>query len=389
MGLRRMLILLAIGLTAVVGLGLYVLLVELPGEGGGDPAGPVRVLGDDAEALPGAVTRLAVRRGEQELVIERADGGAWRLRRPVDARANRSAVLAILTNLANLRVESTVPVGTLDEFGLRPPRLVLTLGLGDRRRRLAIGAQASGANAEEKKVYLRVDKADQVVVADAAVVGKLRAPVVAFRDRRVFPHLRRPEQASVVRILAGDRKLVLEKAEGRWHLAEPAADRADAARVHALLLHAVTLRVEHFVTEDAPRLADYGLDEPQATCEIVTTDGTTMTLLVGAAARGGEGLVYAKRGEEPAVFTLKEVRVAQLTVAPEDVRSRRVAALDGDEVTSITVERGDEMCIVAREGAEEPWRLMEPSQAAASQEAVAEFLDALGRLRADRWVDDV
>ena len=388
MGLKRMLALLGIGLLLVVGLGLYVVLVEMRPPP--DPAAATRGLAFPyAEAagrsLAEAASKLEVRRGGQRLVVERVAGQAWRLTEPLDARADRSAVLAILTDIGNLRVESTVPAKDLADFGLAEPRLRAAFWLAGQRRDFAIGDEVRGAKPQERKTYLRVADSRSVHVVDAALAGKLDRPPEAFRDRRVFDRARSPERAKTVRILTAERKLVVERAEDGWRLASPVADLADRGSVGALLLRAARLEAVAYVTDPAG-LGAYGLDEPAVTCELATEEGSAMTLLVDAAA--GEGLLYAKRGEEPAIFTIREADLSRIAVAPDSLRLRKVVELVPAELTSIEIARGDARWAVARPAADQPWALVAPRQAAASQEAVAGFIAALARLRVARWIDD-
>jgi len=387
MGLRRMLVLLAIGLALVVGLGVYVVVVELHSPTTEEAAArDVLVFppADDADAgIPRRATRLEIRRGDQTTVIEKTGARTWRLRRPVDARADRSAVLAVLTDLKTLRVESSTTSSDLSAFGLAPPRVLASFWLGEERHQVAIGATVPGAKRGETKVYIRADDRGAVYVVDGALAAKLDRAFDAFRDRRVFDV--GLDKASAVRITSPDRKLLLQRREGIWHIVEPVEDFADPSAVGSLLTKLAALKAEGYVTEDAADLADYGLDEPALTCELTVGDGQTMTLLVGRDVKDSR---YAKRGEEPAVFTLKEVAVAAANVTPEQVRQRRVVDVAAADVTSIEIESGDRKWAVARGGADEPWRLVQPKQAGASQEAVAAFLGHLRKLRVSRWVDD-
>jgi len=267
MGLRRMLVLLAIGLALVAGLGVYVVVVELRLPTTEEVAAREALVfppADGADAgIPSRATRLETRRGDQTTVIEKTGARSWRLRRPVDARADRSAVLAVLTDLKTLRIESATTTSDLAAFGLAPPRVVASFWLGDERHEVAIGATVPGAKRGETKVYLRADDRPAVYVVDGALAAKLDRAFDAFRDRRVFDLAL--DKATAVRITSPDRKLLLRRREGLWRIVEPVEDFADPSAVGRLLTRLAALEAEGYATEDAADLADYGLDEPALT----------------------------------------------------------------------------------------------------------------------------
>lgn len=387
-----MLIFLGLGLVAVVGLGLYVVLVELRSpttEQLLDQQSLVFDLKDEGGGtLPQTATRLEIRRSDLAIVLEKIDEQRWRVRKPFDARADRSAVLAILTDLGALRAEGIVKRATLADLGLDPPRLRVTLAAGEQRLEFAVGAKARGAKAKEAKAYLRVGDSPNALVVDGAAVSKLDRTPYQFRDRRVFDRARRPEGAKTVRVLSAERKLVLTREAGVLKLTSPVDDLADEAASAEFVRALVGLEAKGYVTENADDLAAYGLDEPRLTCEVICPDGPPMTLLVGKSCGESGATIYAKRGEEPTIFSIAGSFLAAATPKLESLRQRRVSAVSLDELSVIEIQRGEETLALGREPGSDRWRLLSPEQTPASEEAVMIFVKALGDLRVQRWVDD-
>jgi len=113
-----------------------------------------------------------------------------------------------------------------------------------------------------------------------------------------------------------------------------------------------------------------------------------MKLLVGAKAKDAEDQVYACREEEPFVFTIKKTFLDDFDVKVEDVRNRKVAEFDEDDIKRIEIARGKDVWTLTRESASEDWKLLKPREAKAEDLEGDDFLKNIGRLRVQRWVDD-
>lgn len=395
MGLRNMLILLAAGFVAVLALAAYVLLVE-SGAPTTEEALKARSLvfqvkDEKNRTIRDLATKVEITRGKDTVVLERAGAQEWRMKKPVDARADRSAVLSLLDTLGSLRLE-VEPVqaaaGEMAKFGLDKPRISATFWLGDKAHSFAIGSELKGQRSYEKRAYLRLGDEARVLVVSNDLVEKLDKEPAGFRDKKVFERARDPEKATELRIVTAERTLELAKGEKAWSLKSPVTDLADASKVSSLLSKARNLEVEKFITEDPSKPAEYGLDKPRLTCELKAEDGTIMKLLVGKEAAEKDHL-YAKRAEEPSIFTIKKDFVSDMEPKLEDVRDRKVASFEDGDVTSVELAAGGkDTWAAARENKDKDWRLTKPKDAAAYQSGVNDILRHLGKLRIARWIDD-
>ena len=397
MGLKKMLILLGVGFAVVVALGVYVVVVDMEAPTTDDvmkERGLVFKYKDEkSRTIPDVATKLEIQRGSDTVLIEKADAQSWRLRKPVDARADRSAVLAILTDIKNLRIESAVTPDSakpedVEKFGLAKPRIKAAFWIGDTRHDIAVGAEVKGQSAYQKKAYIRVGDAKTLYVVDNPLIEKLDKMPADFRDKKVFEGTRDAEKAKSLRVVSATQTLALEKDEKVWQLTAPVADFAADSKVSGLLSKAKSLEVEDYVTEDAAKLADYGLDKPQLTCELKAADDGTMTLLVGIKSKDDDKKLYAKRGEEPTIFTIKSDVLNDLDVKLDDVRLRKVADIDEADVTGVEIVKGKTTWAIARKNSDEDWALTKPKDAKASDTAGDDLVRDLKRLRVARWVDD-
>jgi len=189
MGLRKMVLLLGVGLVAVVGLGLYVVLVEFRGDTTSDrvilhglvfPYDPL-----DGRPFLDAVTRVESTGPRGSTVLERAEGG-WRLRKPMDARADPEAVQKVLSLVRNLRAVAVLRQGDAAAYGLQQPRLKVQVWIAGQRRGFVAGKVVKGQSAAEEETYIQVEGEANVLLVDNTLCALLERGSESLRDRRVF-----------------------------------------------------------------------------------------------------------------------------------------------------------------------------------------------------------
>ena len=391
MGLRKMLVLLGLGGLAVAALTAYVLLVDVHApttEVALEERGLIfRYRDARNRTLRDVARRLEIRRGATTLAVEKAGPQRWRIVLPIQARADRSRVLAVFDAIAQLRVLSFPEAGDgPDPFDFQKESFTVRFWLGEARHELHVGRKLAGQNQWASERCIRVGGHPRALTVDNELFERLEKGLAAFRDRRVFD--RDPEQALAVRIASGNDTVVLERDGTEWRLAAPVRDYAEPARVKQILGEAKALEAQAYVDETPTKLDERGLAKAQLVFEIKHPDGGLTTLLVGAKAGQEAKHLYARRQDEPAVFTIKEGFVAGVQAAVEALRLRRIANFNEHDVTAVAIRTPAGLCRVARAGPREPWRLTQPRDAQADPQAVGNFLGHLARIRVRRWLDD-
>jgi hypothetical protein len=402
MGLNRMLILLAAGFAGVVALGVLVAVLDVgPGTEELQKRGSVvfPYIDEKNLTLCDVAAKLEIDRGKGKVVVEKLGEQSWRLRQPVDARADRSTVLSILNGLKNLKIE-TDPIEVdspegFAQYGLTEPRSTVIFWLGSESRRFFVGSEVE-VKKGQKSAYIRLADEDRVLVVANDVIEKLNKEPAAFRDKRVFDRDRDVEKALALSIRSAKGPMELELAEKAWRLKSPVADLADPLKVagsSGLLSKVKNLEAEKYITEDASKPAQYGLDKPQLTCEVKVEDGPptklhSMKLRIGRETDEKKEQFYAKREDEPSIFTIKKDFLADIEPKIDDLRERKVADVKADDVTRVEITCPKASWSVGRKSKGDDWNLSHPKAAKAERDAVNGFVEKLGRLRVARWVDD-
>ena len=308
-------------LILTVAIGTYVSLYELK-----NPTA------DQRERLAQQVVNIppdTVRRVKVELpatktavTIERAANG-WQLTEPLHARAEASLISQLLSELNPLTAERTLAGGAgkplaLSDYGLEPAQGTLTIEADGGTTTLRLGAHtAVGENR-----YIAPANQPKVFVVGPEVFELIEQPADAYRDHAILTL--DTWQIDELIVQSPQSAYALARQGDRWLLNEPLIDQADTAAVTGVMNKLKAVRAEAFVSEQPSEeeLARFGLDSPET--QIIVRGGADQapqTLLIGAPTTQTPPHRYAKRGEEPTVYSVPEAAIEALFVDPVSLRS--------------------------------------------------------------------
>lgn len=262
------------------------------------------------------ITELAITSPTASVTLVLADT-AWRLTQPIEDRADRSAVTALLDRLGERSITRTVAerpsAESLAQWGLEPPRAQVTL----RQTQPAVILTALFGNPlSDEASSLAVKRSDEAPVYAVAAAGldALRQDPNAWRERRCFDFF--SSQVTKIEVAQGETRWTMEHREGSWKL-EGVPDPLKTERVEEWLDRLSDLRLSAFV-EDAPTdLARYGLEPPFGTIRVwLNTAADPQRLLVGAPREGTSQRYGRIEGRSP-VVALPDSAAELLAVTPD------------------------------------------------------------------------
>lgn len=334
------------------------------------------------EVEPKDVESLTVKRKGETVRIRRTDTG-WELLEPVKTRADRGAVDGIVTTLVTARVDREVAAtpGKLDEFGLAPPEIEVTLEVKGR----APLALLLGAKSPTGAWLFAKESGKPAVVALSEVVARdLAKPVTELRDRTVLAFDRKG--VGQVDLQLSGEALTLESAEaGKWRLTKPRVLPADPDVVADFLEKLDGAKAKEFV-EDAPRsLAPYGLDHPTTVTLWIGKDKerASRSLLFGREDKGKKG-VYVMRSGEPGVMLVGEELWAAVPKTMGVLRDKVVLAYQYDKVSRVELAGPRGPLTLERDGI--GWKITAPEALKADTGAVNGVLWRIRDLRASGFL---
>lgn len=334
------------------------------------------------EVEPKDVESLTVKRKGETVRIRRTDTG-WELLEPVKTRADRGAVDGIVTTLVTARVDREVAAtpGKLDEFGLAPPEIEVTLEVKGRAPlALLVGAKSpTGA-----WLFAKESGKPAVVALSEVVARDLAKPVTELRDRTVLAFDRKG--VGQVDLQLSGEALTLESAEaGKWRLTKPRVLPADPDVVADFLEKLDGAKAKEFV-EDAPRsLAPYGLDHPTTVTLWIGKDKerASRSLLFGREDKGKKG-VYVMRSGEPGVMLVGEELWAAVPKTMGVLRDKVVLAYQYDKVSRVELAGPRGPLTLERDGI--GWKITAPEALKADTGAVNGVLWRIRDLRASGFL---
>jgi hypothetical protein len=330
------------------------------------------------------------RRGAETLEVLKRDDN-WQMVKPTEQRADDKTVQDLLEQLANLKAKRVAAYQAKDlvPFGLDDPAVVLTLRLGGAEGKpvqhvLKIGEVADkGAAPATGDRFAVADDGAVVGVLPGALVRRLVAAPAQFRDH----DLARFADADQVVLERGPRKVTFAKVDGTWKVTSPLEADAEQTELEDFVNDVARLRADELVG-DRPDDKAYGLDRPEARWRFRSGDKDVLNLVVGSLEKvnGKDGpRRYAKLATGELVFLL-DPKLSAKVVA--EYRSRTPwPSLDSAQVDALSYgyTGGPPFTL---EKVNNAWQVAGKQGLQVKQEAVTDALDALARLRAERYVAD-
>ncbi|MEW6752298.1 MAG: DUF4340 domain-containing protein [Candidatus Latescibacterota bacterium] len=188
----------------------------------------------------------------------------------------------------------------------------------------------------------------------------------------------------------GDTVVALERGDAGWALTGPVEDEADQAAVDRYLRNVKETERERVVRDSAavagnPGLtSEYGLDDPRLRVALRTGEGWLDTLVFGSDTPTETYTYVQERGANPEILLVRAWRFDNLNKGAFDLRDRRVLPFTKDQVVEVRLSRQDTQIVLAKDGGH--WRLRQPVQGAADDDAVDGLLNRLQSAQAESFV---
>lgn len=258
--------------------------------------------------------------------------GEWRLEQPLADAADESAVASVLSSLANLRAERTLPLAEvkLDDYGLAPPPLSVTLvDSKGATFNLKLGAELPFGTTRAA-----LTGGEAVLLVSKWVGSDLERDLSRWRSSELVRLL--SSDVASLSLRAPEGQVALARGAGMWTITEPIQDLADRERVEGLVGDLNAARIREFL--DTPGdLAVLGLDPPRITLTVVRRDDRPPMQLAFGGERDQEGSkqVACRRGER--VFWVDATAVARLSASLAQWRSPKLVAVQPWAVESLKI----------------------------------------------------
>ncbi|MFZ5470725.1 MAG: DUF4340 domain-containing protein [Myxococcota bacterium] len=349
----------------------------------------------DAGALQPEFVHVKVTAKGETSVLEREDGGEWRLVAPVKGKVDKLTVDQLVSQLQTAKlkhtIETTADASALKKYGLDSPRFSVTAaatvpGTNERRE---VTLHGGIENTFDGSIYLRKEGDPAIYSAEGGVRWALEKSSYELRDKEVLA----VDEAKVktIEVQAQRSAYVLERVDEKtWKLTQPQAMEADASTVSGMLAQLRSERALAF-----PSTPPAILDKPAVDATVTLDSGETVRLRLALETTDGPGKAYVLRKDSQGT-TLAEVSgpaTAILEKDPLELRDRSVLKFSKDAVVKMrfALSDGGELTVekeLTDGGSSETWRVVAPTQGKAKTFKLSSVLWNLGALKAARVVEE-
>ncbi len=315
------------------------------------------------------VTKLEIETPSDRFVLERGDGGAWRVTAPVAAEADDGTVRRLLSQLESLSVVRAIDdINDLAALGLDKPAVQVIAYRPGGRAEVAFGDE----NPAGSGVYVQRDDRKVFLTATSA-----KSTFEVSRDdvrRKEFIDFN-PESVTEIAVVHRGRSVRLRREGGEWRMIDPSRT-ADPETVSSLLSRLRALRATGFADTAEQRDALRVSAKPHTQIDVTADDAVVRV----AIHRAADGSFYARAAGET-LYKLNQSVVESLPLDATALRDMRLTRVAFDDVRGVEVERDSERYRVVRR--EDGWEIEGRRLEEAGARDVEAMIRSLAALRGE------
>jgi hypothetical protein len=200
----------------------------------------------------------------------------------------------------------------------------------------------------------------------------------AKKQEKVFAGLQADTIDEItVTTAAGDATTLKKPASGgAWQVTAPLTVKADEAEASGIASALASVEIVRVIEDKPKNLNDYGLSNPKAELDFKAAgDKTPRKLLLGDASPSG-GNVFARRNDEPRVFTIPAFQEKTLNRTTFDLRDKTLLTFERDKTDGIQVD-ADGKTLALTKDAGGDWKISKPVQSRADFGSVEALVSKL------------
>lgn len=336
-----------------------------------------------------AFDHLRIQSGPRSLELGRNAtnrDGAWRIVRPVPARADQERIAAVLEALRGARVRQFVAdqAPDLERFGLQTPSVEFRLLKGTNSL-YAVEFGASPTN-QPNLVFARLLGRSNIVTVPREVAEALRQPYKNFHEPRLVSF--KPQALDRILIQSTEKFELERSASGAWTAVQGTERMSvDGGLLNRMVTNILSLEILD-IAKEVPTEADlaaFGMTKPLASFaffEKFTNASGILTNILFTEVAFGTNLadrIFARRSDESPVYFAPLAQMLSLPRRAFELRDRRLWTLPETNVTRVVLSNATGSVALQR-GLNGSW-----SDDGVANEAIREAVFRLATLEAAEW----
>jgi len=299
------------------------------------------------------IASLTIKTGNEEFALQK-DKDAWKLTKPIETKADKSAVDSIAIDLASAKIDRNIDEQNIDwkKYGLDPPTVKLSAKLNDGK---SYGIELGEKDFTDFSVFARIPGQNKVLVLPSSLLTSANKKLFDLRDKTVIEFQR--DQIKEMTIEVKGKEYSFEKNGEDWMIKKPFQSRGDRSEIGSIVSDLEFAKVEEFVRSPEASLRMYGLQKPEIRVNLLLGDNRARkTLLVG---KKVDSFYYAKDESRTPVFKIKEDLYKKLSLDPQKVRDKKLIRFERGDISQIDVKFQDKAFSFSK-GSDEKWKIIKP-----------------------------
>ncbi len=241
------------------------------------------------------------------------NGDSWTIRKPFQARGDRSEIDSILSDLEFARVEEFVqpPVEDLKSYGLNTPEARVDLILGENRAKktLLVGKKV------DNLYFAKDESRDAVFKIKEDLFKKLDVDPTKIRDKKVV----RIERADVnqITVKLPDKEFAFKKgSDDKWKVEKPDIQKGKNLMEYKLFWPLEDLEGKELIDNSNWKDPKYGFAKPSAEVQLTSKDKKVTEVAFG---KIDNDRVYARTSDSATIYRVDKKVLDDLNFKMEDI----------------------------------------------------------------------
>jgi hypothetical protein len=215
------------------------------------------------------VTAIEVTGPDGRISIMR-DGRGWKITEPDQAKGDRNAVNALLSDLREMKVSGIVqiPAKDLGRYGLSTPTLAITLAAdeGDTEHTSVLKLALTAGDTS----YGYLSTGDFIFSIPTETIADFKPTFDSLKDRALLSFDK--DTVTRITVAAGDKTYAFKKKGDTWKMTEPGRKKVDTGSIDSLLVGIGDLSYSGVLADTKDNLKQWELDKPRTAITLFGPD---------------------------------------------------------------------------------------------------------------------
>ena len=317
------------------------------------------------------------KKGGEELVLAKGDGGKWQITAPKPLGADQEAVSSLLSSVSSLNSDRLVEdkAGDLSQYGLAQPTLEVDITAKDAKpQKLFLGDETPAGSA----VFAKLDGDPRVFTIASYNKTGIDKTANDLRDKRLLTV--DFDKLSQVELVTKKQDIEFGRNKQEWQIVKPKPSRADNFQVEEIVRKLRNTKMDATSSDaDAKKASVAFASGTQVATAKVTDAASTQELQI----RKSKDDYYAKSSAVPGIYKVPSDVGQGLDKNVDDFRNKKLFDFGFDEPSKIEVHDGAKAYFLTK-GGQDWWSADSKKMDSAAAQSL---IDKIRELSASKFVD--